>query len=888
MYVYSGGTVNSTTLNAGGRISFGNGVTANDITVNSDARMYISSGGTANGIVANGGSVYVNSGGVLTGSQTLGSGASVYVQAGGVLTGSRTLAPGANVYVESGSVVDLDISGRGPSGAALINDLSVIRGTPEFHVTVAADQTSGSYRLADGAANFDRTITVVTMDGDSVGSLTVGSSLKNGGATYELSVADGSLFLKVTGSVTVNMPKVLTVTADVTAPTNQNVTVTATFSADSVTRQYSFDNKSWQSYTSGVVVNENGTVYFRAGDGKGKYSTVKSYEVANIDTMAPEKPVASADITAPTSGRVTVAATFSGDSVEKQYSLDNKTWKTYTSGVVMSANGTVYFRGIDAAGNVSEVTGYAVANIVGGDVIPPAAPTVAASTAAPTNQNVTITATFSADSAQKQYSIDGKTWKDYTAALTVDANGTYYFRGIDAAGNVSEVTSCTVSNIDKVAPAAPTAKASTTVPTEQNVTVTATFSADSAQKQYSLDNKTWKTYTSGVVMTANGTVYFRGIDAVGNISEVASCNVANIYKAPTVPKVAADITSPTNQNVTITATFGDESVLKQFSTNNKSWKKYTKSITVKKNGTYYFRGVDATGNASKITTITVDNIDKKAPIAPTVAASTTAPTNKNVTITANFSADTATKQYSTDKKTWQTCTGSLTVDTNGTYYFRGIDAAGNISKVKNIKIKNIDKIAPAAPTVRTNPAKVTDKAVTLKIKFDKGSKVKEYSADGKNWIVCANSLKVGSNGTYYFRSTDAAGNVSQVASAAVTNIADTSNNAWEGATRLTGTILGALDVKVDPVDCYDVGSVSKLMLDLETGNAKVTFCGSDKQAVSTKVRCADGSERTLSSFDLVAGNSVNDNITLSSVGDAVKYLRIESAASATYRLAKLA
>ena len=102
----------------------------------------------------------------------------------------------------------------------------------------------------------------------------------------------------------------------------------------------------------------------------------------------------------------------------------------------------------------------------------------------------------------------------------MSANGTVFFRGIDAAGNISEVTSYAVTNIDKVAPAKPTAVANITAATNQNVTVTATFSEDSATKQYSLDNTNWSAYTAGIVLSANGTVYFRGIDAAGNISQV--------------------------------------------------------------------------------------------------------------------------------------------------------------------------------------------------------------------------------------------------------------------------------------------------------------------------------------------------------------------------------
>ena len=84
-----------------------------------------------------------------------------------------------------------------------------------------------------------------------------------------------------------------------------------------------------------------------------------------------------------------------------------------------------------------------------------------------------------------------------------------------------------MSNIDKTAPAAPTVKLSSTK-AAKSITVTATFSKDSAKKQYSTDGTTWKTYSKALTVTANGTYYFRGVDAAGNKSKVRSAKVTNI------------------------------------------------------------------------------------------------------------------------------------------------------------------------------------------------------------------------------------------------------------------------------------------------------------------------------------------------------------------------
>ena len=449
--------------------------------------------------------------------------------------------------------------------------------------------------------------------------------------------------------------------------------------------------------TSYALTLNDGKYYFRvkAVDYQGKASNWSQSATVIIDSAAPEAPVAKADITSATNLNVTVTATFSADSTVKEFSLNNKDWNTYSSAVIMTANGTVYFRGKDEAGNYSPVTSYEVNNI---DKVAPNKPTANADITTVTNQNVTVTATFSSDSVVKEFSLNNKDWKTYTAGVVFEENGTVYFRGKDEAGNYSPVTSYEVNNIDKVAPEAPVAKADITKVTNQNVTVTATFSADSIVKEYSLDNKDWKTYTAGIVFEENGTVYFRGKDEAGNYSPVTSYEVNNIDKvAPEAPVAKADITTATNQNVTVTATFSSDSTVKEFSLNNKDWKTSTAGVVFEENGTVYFRGKDETGNYSPVTSYSVNNIDKVAPEAPVAKADITKVTNQNVTVTATFSSDSVVKEYSLNYKDWNTYSSAVIMTANGTVYFRGKDEAGNVSAVTSYEVYNIDKVAPEVP-----------------------------------------------------------------------------------------------------------------------------------------------------------------------------------------------
>ena len=317
-------------------------------------------------------------------------------------------------------------------------------------------------------------------------------------------------------------------TADVTAPTNGNVLVSAEFVKKCIIREYSLDGEKWDTYQEAVQFTDNGTIFFRGTDLMGNRTEITRYDVTNIDREPPEKPVASADVTAPTNGNVLVSAEFTEDSAVQEYSYDGETWSPYVQSVRRTKNGSVYFRAADAAGNLSEITRYDVTNI---DKTPPRKPSVSADVTAATNGDVLVSAVFSEDSVSCEYSLNGKTWIAYTEAIRFSVNGTVYFRSWDVAGNVSETATYKVKNIDKTAPAKPSASASVTARTSNDVSVTAKFSKDSAVKEYSIDGETWFAYEKAVVFKENGFIFFRGTDAAGNPSEITVFEVSNIDKS---------------------------------------------------------------------------------------------------------------------------------------------------------------------------------------------------------------------------------------------------------------------------------------------------------------------------------------------------------------------
>ncbi len=359
MHISSGGTANSTTIDDG-RMHISSGGIANNTTVNAYGSMYISSGGIANNTTVNDGYMHISSDGTAN-NTTVDSWGHMHISSGGTHSGTLQIANWAYVYANNSATIDFTVSERTTSAGYLINNLSLVKGTPTYTITVKKNQAEGTYKLAQGARNFSGTLTIGNGTVD-YGTITVnGDDFIYDGVTYSLDNdnINGDLTLTITRDVT---PPLLSITGNTTAPTNKDVILSV--SADEAcTILFNIDNDEWQTYQDGITVTTNSIINIKATDLTGNV-TEKSIDVSNIDKVAPVKPFVSADITAETKNSVTVSAAFSGDSVVKQYSLDNNTWYNYTSGVVMESNGIVYFRGIDAAGNISAITAYDVNNII--------------------------------------------------------------------------------------------------------------------------------------------------------------------------------------------------------------------------------------------------------------------------------------------------------------------------------------------------------------------------------------------------------------------------------------------------------------------------------------------------------------------------------------------
>ncbi|MBR7143580.1 MAG: pre-peptidase C-terminal domain-containing protein [Lentisphaeria bacterium] len=587
-----------------------------------------------------------------------------------------TVANGNYLYVEG----DADITaGKNNSYSMEINDvlhtyLEVVGGAPDMpKLEIFSNAGAPAREVVFTAITNEGNITSYSLDLKNWITFTETCTVTENGRYYFKSFDTENGVESKYVSVEIDTidrvaPEAPVVIADSTEATDSNVTLTAVYSEDSAVKEYSLDNVHWNTYTKDIVLEENGTVYFRAFDTAGNVSEITEYRVGNIDKVAPVLEI-HRNITVLTCDDVILTATANEGSIEY---YDGSNW---VKGNIVTAteNGIYKFRATDAAGNTAEKEVF-VGNI---DKVPPVLE-ITGNPEAWTNKDAVLTASANEDGVIEYW--DGTAWITGNT-VSATANGIYKFRVTDLAGNVTE-KSVEVARIDKEAPPEPVIHADITELTNSNVTVTAEFSNDSVKCEYSRDNENWQSYQGGIIFEQNGNIYFRATDEAGNCSEVAEYEVTNIDKVATdQPVASADITTITNGNVTVTAEFSRESARKEYSLDNIVWAEYTKGIVFEDNGKVYFRSIDAAGNVSEITVYEVTCIDKTAPNEPVAEADITTATKCNVTVTATFSEDSVVKEYSYNKEDWFTCTAGIIFENNGKVYFRGQDEAGNYSKI---------------------------------------------------------------------------------------------------------------------------------------------------------------------------------------------------------------
>ncbi|MBR1966543.1 MAG: AIDA repeat-containing protein, partial [Lentisphaeria bacterium] len=337
-HVMTGGSISDIIISSAGSVYMAGG-SAERTTVNSSGLFHIYNGTVENTAINSNGKVFVYAGASLC-NTTIASGGSLNLDSGAIHSGTMQLAAGAIVYTEEKTSIIFDISERNTADGWIINNFSQIQGTPSYVIKVSATQKAGTYKLAQGAENFNGTISVG--DGSiSYGSIKVnGSVFKYNEVDYKLTLEKGELDLSI-GDFTAPDLKIV---ADKTDWTNTDVVLTASASDGLI--EY-FDGESWISGAN-MTVETNGTYTFRVTDVAGNV-TEKTFEVTNIDKVAPTLEI-TGNAVEWTNKDIILTAVVNDGTVEF---FNGEIWlsgNTFT----ISENGTYRFKVSDEAGNVTE------------------------------------------------------------------------------------------------------------------------------------------------------------------------------------------------------------------------------------------------------------------------------------------------------------------------------------------------------------------------------------------------------------------------------------------------------------------------------------------------------------------------------------------------------
>ena len=182
-YIGNDGTISGAAVYEYGQIYVQFGGMAIDTRLDENGRLTVSSGGSASGVEVQ-------------------SKAKLQVQSGGKLTGGIDFASGASASMDAGAILDFDISQLAPGAGARVNDLSAVKGTPVYTLTVKGTQQNGKYTLAKGASGFFDTVKFKNVsDIYAYGMLTLGQTTTIGGVDYTLELADDVLSVTVGSAV---------------------------------------------------------------------------------------------------------------------------------------------------------------------------------------------------------------------------------------------------------------------------------------------------------------------------------------------------------------------------------------------------------------------------------------------------------------------------------------------------------------------------------------------------------------------------------------------------------------------------------------------------------------------------------------------------------------
>ena len=626
--------------------------------------------------------------------------------------------------------------------------------------------------------------------------------------------------------------------------------------------EYSLDGSKYTSYSAPIEVSENKIIYARLTK-NGKTGKSATYNVDNIDRLQPKEFVV--NIQGKTTNSIVVEGNTTdaegtqtdGSSGIRGYRFSKDGGSNWTeeqtsgryvfTGLNAGASYELKIKAIDNAGNERETS-----TITEGTIQIPSGEGNIEINAIPTNWtngNVIVEIQSRVEGYRLQYSTNGVNWSDYNGEIQISDNGTTIYARLYDGTSAGDVTSKTISNIDRLSPNTFTPAIQVTtnsITIEANTTDRPATSIDGSSGirgyRFSKDNGySWTgeqvsgTYTfSGLTSGTNYQVKVKAIDNAGNEYETTEKNVQT--NALPNPEEQIQITktpsSWTNGIVTVRMTNMAQEYILQYSKDNRSWETYLSPITVVDNNeTIYARLYEPNSQeATRSISTQITNIDRLSPIifTPTVSAGI-----DTITVTANtadreattidgksgirgykFSKDSG---YSwTEEQASETYTfGRLSPGTRYQIRVKAIDNAGN--EMESYEVTGTTIEIPGGNSniyFSYSPSGWTNGNVTVTITATTSNYRLQYSKDGYSWYDYNSYQKVTmtENGPVYARLTDGV-NYGTIATGNVSNIDKIAPNVNYSTNPSTG-VASEVTIYINATDNLSgIGSITNTTYD---------------------------------------------------------------------------
>lgn len=349
---------------------------------------------------------------------------------------------------------------------------------------------------------------------------------------------------------------------------------------------------------------------------------------------------------------------------------------------------------------------------------------------------------------------------------------------------------------------------------------------------------------------------------------------------PKVPHIYESPNTLTNQDVTVTITCDDNPTQVWYSLDNINWTQYTNSngFKVSANTTVYAyeknAGVNNIFYTGPTTSMSINNIDKSVPSAPTITQNpdNNTITNGQVALTVTIPQDETimpgSLEYSTNTGlTYQPYSGPFAVTSNATIQARYKNTLGTQSMIATLTVSNIKPDATKLEEDITTPTKGP---VTITATYPLNAVSKVYSVDGGiNWLNYSGAFTVANNITVSAKSNDSYGVWSDITNLIISNIDNTPPTINLGTNgnltyaKIQSSVVTVTDSNIDTNKLYyiwDTSSTEPLSSDSRwgtfvNGNTVSQASGNGNYYLHVKAVDLAGNETILTSNPFLLDNT---------------------------------